>query len=500
MRIGTKLLSISLANAAFVIILGGASLFGVIRLLEAGEWVEHSNQVIDSTQEMAFNLADTTASERAYLITEQEMYYQRFKESSEKTTLSLTKVNELVGDNKQQQERLRLMKAIVKERLDSFDDTTDLFRSGNKSGALDRVKHGKGLVFMTKIGTMIDEFRAEELKLLDHRKAEMEKNGESLKRTIIFGTLAAIISVSLFNLMLAHNVVGWVRLLKTATDNIERGRFETRAPTHTADEFAEIAIAFNRLGHSIQIAFDTQPQEIAQARKSLREVYEAARHVDDWARCAMEQARQAQLALGALVASGGELKISAPKLIERSQGSLATAQEISGSMRNLNEVVASIDNAAGELAMISLQSQMEAARYEKELPATFAPLMLQLKTLAQRMRDDNLRAQHFMNDLQGQGLRLVSEERDEHISVESLDRAFQSLLTNLDLCVEAVNLSSNAITNLMELSGKNSSSVTAGRGSLERLWNDFERRQAKIQAASELGNTGVYRKVAVAPD
>ena len=117
MQIRNKLLSISLANAALVIVLGVSSMFGVHKLIEASQLVDHSNQVIDSTQELAFNLADTTASERAYLITEQEIYYQRYRDGSEKTMLSLTKLAETLSDNKVQQERLNLLRAIVKERI-----------------------------------------------------------------------------------------------------------------------------------------------------------------------------------------------------------------------------------------------------------------------------------------------------------------------------------------------------------------------------------------------
>ncbi|WP_158224304.1 CHASE3 domain-containing protein, partial [Clostridioides difficile] len=145
--------------------LGVSSMFGVHKLIEASQLVDHSNQVIDSTQELAFNLADTTASERAYLITEQEIYYQRYRDGSEKTMLSLTKLAETLSDNKVQQERLNLLRAIVKERIEAFDITTDMFRTGNKAGALERVRVGKGIVFMTKIQALMDEFRQEEFKL-----------------------------------------------------------------------------------------------------------------------------------------------------------------------------------------------------------------------------------------------------------------------------------------------------------------------------------------------
>lgn len=502
MQIRNKLLSISLANAALVIVLGVSSMFGVHKLIEASQLVDHSNQVIDSTQELAFNLADTTASERAYLITEQEIYYQRYRDGSEKTMLSLTKLAEALSDNKVQQERLNLLRAIVKERIEAFDITTDMFRTGNKAGALERVRVGKGIVFMTKIQALMDEFRQEEFKLLQERRDDMTRNGESLKRTILFGTLAAIVCVSLFNFILGKNVVGWVRLLKNATDNIERGRLETRVPVVGDDEFSDIATSFNRLGHNLQLAFDTQPQEIAEARKNMAAVADMARHVDEWAKTAMEQARQAQTALNAAMSAGADLQIDAPKLMEHSHSSLNASQEINASMRDLNEVVAALNAVAAEMTIISLHAQMESARAGEEMPRSFGPLLQKLNDLSDRVREDNLRAQHLMDRLQAEGQRLVADEREEHAGASALARSSETMMHRMTTCLEAIDSAYSAIQAMLEMSGRSSNTVTAGRGSLEKLWHDFERRQAKVQEiqAKELEGmpTGSYRRVVLA--
>lgn len=471
MKIRSQLLCLSLANALFVLVLGGSAYFGVLRLTEASQSVAHSHKVLGEINLLMGNLAESTANERAFLISEQESYYQRYRFGIEKVEESMARLPKLVSDNEAQAERVKMVLPIITERLASFETTTELLRKGNKEAAFERVKLGKGAQFMVQIVRQMDELKAEESKLLDHRILDLEHNDESLKRTLLFGTLSAIACVALFNAALARNVVAWVGLLKQAADNIERGRYDTRVPVDTADEFAEIATAFNRLGQSLEVALDTQPLELDEARLTMSRVAQTASHVEEWARTARENAGLSQSSLNAALSSAGEMSLQAPVLVERSSSSLEAATAMNENVSQLQDALSQLSALSGELSIIA--STDGGATTNKGV---------NLKDVASRLRQCSLDAHKFVRRMEADSIKLLAEERDERSSAQKIYISLENVTASLKQCKESIADANSAIANMSELSSKNTTTVAMGRGSLDKLWNDFERRKAIVKS------------------
>ncbi|MBX9942218.1 MAG: CHASE3 domain-containing protein [Candidatus Obscuribacterales bacterium] len=477
MKIRSQLKVVSIANALFVLILGGSALFGVLKLTEAHKSVSHSHKVLAEINMLLFNLADTTANERAYLITEQESYFQRYRFSMEKTEKSLGDLPALLTDNQEQSARIKEVDRVIMERLKSFEVTTELYRKGDKEGALNRVRLGKGQQYMMQISRMIEEVKQTELSLLEHRLQDLSRNIESLERTIIFGTLSAIACVSLFNAALGRNVVSWVELLRHAADNIERGRFDTRVPTETADEFAEIAEAFNRLGQSLEVALDIQPSELEDARDSLSRVAQTAYHVEEWSHTARDSARLAQSAINSALNGANEMSLTAPVLMNRSMSSYESVRLINDSLSDLQERFAGLTDVSNELMVLCLNAETQESVTESSIKLWQS----KLKEVSVKLREESNQAHRLLRKLESEGVRLLGEERDEHSSAQKISLAVEQLMLSLRSCADSINSAQNSIYSMSELTSKNSTTVALGRGSLDRLFNDLERRKAKVR-------------------
>lgn len=487
MKIRSQLKVVSIANALFVLILGGSALFGVLKLTEAHKSVSHSHKVLAEINMLLFNLADTTANERAYLITEQESYFQRYKFSMEKTEKSLGDLPALLTDNQEQSARIKEVDRVIMERLKSFEVTTELYRKGDKEGALNRVRLGKGQQYMMQISRMIEEVKQTELSLLEHRLQDLSRNIESLERTIIFGTLSAIACVSLFNAALGRNVVSWVELLRHAADNIERGRFDTRVPTETADEFAEIAEAFNRLGQSLEVALDIQPSELEDARDSLSRVAQTAYHVEEWSHTARDSARLAQSAINSALNGASEMSLTAPVLMNRSMSSYESVRLINDSLSDLQERFAGLTDVSNELMVLCLNAETQESVTESSIKLW----QTKLKEVSVKLREESNQSHRLLRKLESEGVRLLGEERDEHSSAQKISLAVEQLMLSLRSCADSINSAQNSINSMSELTSKNSTTVALGRGSLDRLFNDLERRKAKIRPVETLATSAL---------
>lgn len=487
MKIRSQLKVVSIANALFVLILGGSALFGVLKLTEAHKSVSHSHKVLAEINMLLFNLADTTANERAYLITEQESYFQRYKFSMEKTEKSLGDLPALLTDNQEQSARIKEVDRVIMERLKSFEVTTELYRKGDKEGALNRVRLGKGQQYMMQISRMIEEVKQTELSLLEHRLQDLSRNIESLERTIIFGTLSAIACVSLFNAALGRNVVSWVELLRHAADNIERGRFDTRVPTETADEFAEIAEAFNRLGQSLEVALDIQPSELEDARDSLSRVAQTAYHVEEWSHTARDSARLAQSAINSALNGASEMSLTAPVLMNRSMSSYESVRLINDSLSDLQERFAGLTDVSNELMVLCLNAETQDSVTESSIKLW----QTKLKEVSVKLREESNQSHRLLRKLESEGVRLLGEERDEHSSAQKISLAVEQLMLSLRSCADSINSAQNSINSMSELTSKNSTTVALGRGSLDRLFNDLERRKAKIRPVETLATSAL---------
>ncbi|MCA0314157.1 MAG: CHASE3 domain-containing protein [Candidatus Melainabacteria bacterium] len=498
MKIRSQLKVVSIANALFVLILGGSALFGVLKLTEAHKSVSHSHRVLAEINMLLFNLADTTANERAYLITEQESYFQRYKFSMEKTEKSLGDLPALLTDNQEQSARIKEVDRVIMERLKSFEVTTELYRKGDKEGALNRVRLGKGQQYMLQISRMIEEVKQTELSLLEHRLQDLSRNIESLERTIIFGTLSAIACVSLFNAALGRNVVSWVELLRHAADNIERGRFDTRVPTETADEFAEIAEAFNRLGQSLEVALDIQPSELEDARDSLSRVAQTAYHVEEWSHTARDSARLAQSAINSALNGAGEMSLTAPVLMNRSMSSYESVRLINDTLSDLQERFAGLTDVSNELMVLCLNAETQ--DQETLTAASIKLWQSKLKEVSLKLREESNQSHRLLRKLESEGIRLLGEERDEHSSAQKISLAVEQLMLSLRSCAESINSAQNSINSMSELTSKNSTTVALGRGSLDRLFNDLERRKAKIRPVEALATSALATISDAKPD
>src|SRR6187402_3628800 len=105
-----NLLISSLVSLLVLMISSTASYFSIKSLLDSNFWVNHTQEVIYNLNEGSAILTEAQTSMRGYLITGDEQFIERYRDSETKSNNYFEKVQELTVDNELQQKQLQELK------------------------------------------------------------------------------------------------------------------------------------------------------------------------------------------------------------------------------------------------------------------------------------------------------------------------------------------------------------------------------------------------------
>ncbi len=251
MRIATRLSLMFVGAACIVLVIGLTSYISVSNLIADNQLFSHSREVLQELNMLLYNLSDTVGTQRAYMITGQEIYLDAYRALVASTNESLQQIRQLVSDNPVQVFKVDKLGVLVKERLASLEATTQLYQQKGVEPAFYRVRTGNSLKFRIALHRAIDEIKSSETELLQKREKELKRSASSTQLTIIAGSCLGLILLTLFSYLFGRYMLNNLAQLIRAVDNIKYNRFDLSVPTNSDDEFGELSTAFNAVSHRL---------------------------------------------------------------------------------------------------------------------------------------------------------------------------------------------------------------------------------------------------------
>ncbi len=251
MRIATRLSLMSIVAACIVLIIGLTSYISVSNLIADNQLFSHSREVLQELNMLLYNLSDAVGTQRAYMITGQEIYLDAYRALVASTNESLQHIRVLVADNAAQSFKVDKLSSLVKERLASLEVTNQLYQQKGAEPAFYRVRTGNSLKFRMALHRAIDDIKLSETELLQRREIEIKRSASSTQLTIIAGSCLALILLTLFGYLFGRYILNNLSQIIRAVDNIKYNRFDLSVPSNSDDEFGELSAAFNIVSHRL---------------------------------------------------------------------------------------------------------------------------------------------------------------------------------------------------------------------------------------------------------
>jgi len=252
-NVGTKIgAGFGLALAIFVIV-GAVSYRSTSELIEASTLRQHTYEVLRRLAETESLAVDMQNGVRGYAITGEDRQLEPYQTALERTDKVIQEIRKLTADNPRQQQRLDALEPLVKSRLDFSRETVDAIRTKGPEAGVQLIKTGGGRVLTNEIRKIIDQMESEEQDLLKQRAEAAQADAENAKRTIVLGTLAALVLAALAGFILTRNISRPLQELTAVAERITVGDLSVNVQTDTrSDEVGVLARTFDRMTQSLR--------------------------------------------------------------------------------------------------------------------------------------------------------------------------------------------------------------------------------------------------------
>ncbi|GEM_PF-2092429 len=186
-----------------IITISVVSIFQFYNLLKATRWVNHTYQVLMTTDEAQYLVTSIESSQRAYLLFDKKTFIDDLGENTLNIKKSLDTLRNLTADNPIQHERTEKLTSLINKRIQILNEVVQLKINHKFSTpqALDMFNSGQRISSEARL--MANEIRANELVLLQDRTTAETTNTEITNLIFIVGQTVSIafllISFILFN-------------------------------------------------------------------------------------------------------------------------------------------------------------------------------------------------------------------------------------------------------------------------------------------------------------
>jgi methyl-accepting chemotaxis protein len=225
------------------------------RLVDTAGLVAHTHQVLESLERLLSLLKDTETGQRGFVITGEERYLEPYKAALPLIERTLEEVRELSRDNPNQQRRFDLLEPPLKAKLAELAETIEL--RGNPQRGFDAARQvvisDVGKKFMDAVRSIVRDMENEENALLLQRSHDSQLSAEQTLRTIVGGTLAAIVLLSIVGFVITRNISGPLNQISGVAEKISQGDLSVDvADDGRGDEVGRLSRTFSRMTRTLR--------------------------------------------------------------------------------------------------------------------------------------------------------------------------------------------------------------------------------------------------------
>ena len=157
--------------AVLLVLSAGLGYWNTVQLRENDAWVSHTNEVLNTLENVLSTIKDAETGQRGYLITGEDQYLEPYNAALDAIEKSIRRVKHLTEDNPRQQARIPVLEKQISAKL-KIEDRTIALRKKDPEAARQVVLTGEGKKIMEAIRAQVREMQQEEQGLLVVRERQ----------------------------------------------------------------------------------------------------------------------------------------------------------------------------------------------------------------------------------------------------------------------------------------------------------------------------------------
>jgi len=220
------------------------------RAIAQQTWLNHTHQVIESSEKLLFLLKRTQTDQYGYLITEQDIYLSSFTHTKIEATHIFEQLVQLTTDNHPQQQRLQHIKSLMQKHIHSLEKNIALLHLHGLHTT--KVSLEKDRRNMGEISTFIETMIDNEYGLLAERQAAFKDSIKQSHQMLIVSSIALALFILFITLLVLRNIINPIKTLSKKADQLGDGDYSVRINVERNDEIGHLAVAFNQMASQIE--------------------------------------------------------------------------------------------------------------------------------------------------------------------------------------------------------------------------------------------------------
>ncbi|HVZ95762.1 MAG TPA: CHASE3 domain-containing protein, partial [Chitinophagaceae bacterium] len=168
-------------------------------LVKQSRWVNHSNEILHSLDNVLRYVTESESAARGYIITNNQSFLTKFNSSQNNTDSVWQTAKSLTADNPAQAHNIDSLRGLIDARFKILERSISIFDSAHSINPLLHVQY-PGVTRMNEVEKCVHFIQDNEIKILRSRSSEASKYSVIIKAFTVVSLLLAII-LTLFSVI-----------------------------------------------------------------------------------------------------------------------------------------------------------------------------------------------------------------------------------------------------------------------------------------------------------
>ncbi len=222
------------------------------------DWVNHSETVIELTEQAVSDLRDAESGQRGFVLTRNPSYVASFASTTSDATSNIARVVWLTRDNAAQSARAEELADLMRQRIAILRQPLALGRRGDFAGARSVIDSGRGREVM-------DAIKARTHAFLDQERVLQAQRRDAAERRLAIGMWSAVVGAGMVALLVVVGLSLLMRAIRVPLATMLQAMTELGDGGHVridarmgSREFARLARGYNAMADRLASAVSEQ--------------------------------------------------------------------------------------------------------------------------------------------------------------------------------------------------------------------------------------------------